>query len=320
MKIFFYSGAEWLEQPHAQRDEPFHASSHQQIDLSSSSLNTGDAIGINPKEAGIRHIASRLRSDIAEDYNQALALYSKLKAGQRGFTFCFLTNALPLAECDFPCGWRSGIDQFYLSNDLPSHPRLLVCFTGRAKALNMPIPCFHATAIRHFDGIAYFYDHNDDFYIKREGLVIKAFLKLLDIAPWENIATLGTSAGGTMALRISPTLFRGRRLAASPPILRDLKLKKKLEDTKSRWLKRARIFYAKTNAMDRHHYEYLRKLLPESQFKRRVFDLSQASNSHGTLATLMQLGSLDQNLCWLAKKKPEERTHNSAITRQTTDQ
>ncbi len=298
MRAFLFQQKRWQQQPTtSSRNQPVGLSFLQQLQQS---CRWGRGRGTAPNST--RAIALLLGSEHAKDYNKALKLYRNRNGETSGFNLSYLKHAQHLESIHFPHYWRQGIDQAYLSATLPDRPRLLVCFTGRARALNMSIPCFHATARHHFDGLVYFVDRENDFYFACESALLKALDSLCELAPWHRVALLGTSAGGVMALRLEASAPIGRRLAASPPVLRDSRLLARLQNQGCRSLRHSRIFYASENPIDTPHYNHLRTTLPAHQFRRCVFDLSWASRSHGTLATVMQLGALDQQLRWLAEQ------------------
>jgi hypothetical protein len=259
----------------------------------------------------VRTLALLLRRNNPRAYNQALRLHRLLRKVSHGERDPFgmleyLQHSLPLTVKDFPLHSHRQVDQIYLRRDLGHEPNILICFTGMAAQLNMPIPCFHSLACRYFDGIAYLFDPHQDLYVSRERQVLSALQDLQQMMPGCRFSALGTSGGGTIALRLPESLGFGRRLSASPPVMRDPALLARLDAGCLKDIGQARIFYAPSNALDRRHFQYLQHTLPSELFDQTVFNLDWASLSHGTLATVMCLGALPSQLAWLSGN-PEAR-------------
>jgi hypothetical protein len=176
-----------------------------------------------------------------------------------------------------------------------------------ARALNMPIPAFHAKAIKKFDGIAYFFDEENDFYTKTQSRLEYALHSLLEMAAWKNVALIGTSGGGTITLRLPDLPLIHRRISSSPPVLRDQQLLALLEREDFVTFQNSRIFFAYGNPTDTRHYKHLRDKLPANLFEQCVFNLAWASHSHGTLGTVMRLGALDDQLRWLSQSRDSSK-------------
>lgn len=259
----------------------------------------------------LRALALLLRGNNHWSYNQALRLHRLLRKGSHGERDPFgmleyLQHALPLTAKDFPLHSHRQVDQIYLKQDLAREPNILICFTGMAAQLNMPIPCFHSLACRHFDGIAYLFDHYRDFYISRERQVLLALHDLQELMPGCKFSALGTSGGGTIVLRLPESLPFGRRISASPPVMSDPALMAQLGAGRLKDISQARIFFAPSNALDRRNFLHLQHALPREFFNQSVFNLDWASRSHGTLATVMALGALPSQLAWLSGKPETE--------------
>lgn len=210
----------------------------------------------------------------------------------------YLKHCAPLTSAAFPTFWRESCHQAYL----PMRPggTLLICFAGFAKSLNMPIPCFHSIAEKVFDGIAYFFDERKDFYTTTHQAIENAVAGLMTFAPWHAVALLGVSGGATVPLRFAGHCLITKRLCASPSICRDPHVLNLIDRKELDVFSSSRLFFASKNRMDQRHYEYLKDQLPADVFDWSIYDLSWASPSHGTLATLLQIGQLAEQLEWLA--------------------
>ena len=244
-----------------------------------------------------RKLVALINSSSCDDYNLAIKLHRQSGSIKSALNMAHLGRAQPLKQDHFPAYWRKYVPQLYIKADTPEHPRLLACFTGKGHDLNMPITFFHSVAIHKFDAIAYFFDERSDFYAAEN--VEEAFQDLLMMRSWQSVSLLGASSGGPMALRLMPHPLIKRRLAASPPVMRDPRLMKLLMEQRLESFDNSRIFFASINPLDNPHYQELKKCLPSSLFDRSVYDLSWVTISHGTLAAVMLLGVLPQQLDWL---------------------
>lgn len=275
MRAFLYQDGAWCEQPAEEREHP------------------------RPRQLASRRTIGRLLHDGSHgSYIEALGRRGEPRTGPLAMPY--LEHAQPLAPGSFPAHWRRPAYQAYLPDRQEGGQRLLICFAGIARTLNMPIPCFHSIANNVFDGIAYFFDRRKDYYVSIQDEVQKAIGSLLHFAPWSSVALLGTSGGASMVLRLPRCPMITRGLSASPSILRDAQVLGLIEGRDFSAFAASRIFFAAENKLDGRHYQHLKAHLPPAIFRKSVFDLSQASPSHGTLATLMQAGTLTDHLQWLA--------------------
>jgi len=234
------------------------------------------------------------------DYNKALKIYSHAK--QKGILrMRFMDHAKPLRAADFPYLMGLGKAQLYLKEELPlSRAKILACFTGGDWQLNMPIPCFHSIAHHYFDGIAYFFDKTINYYEEIYPTILGAIRALGAIIPDPVISLLGCSAGASVVFRMPEEQPIFRRLSASPPFLRDPVVCEQLLQGKFRAIDNSRIFFAASNSMDTSHYEFLQSVLPPDMFREKVNNIDWISPSHGTLATIMAVGCLEDQIRWLS--------------------
>lgn len=256
---------------------------------------------IKPPQGGLALLspAKLILEGTHHGYNKAIELNRYLGANNGPLGMSYLNHAKPLNSDDFPTYWNEGVFQAYLSKNSSASPLLLICFAGAGKGLNMPIPCFHSIAREVFDGIAYFFDEKKDYYKTSQAQVEQAVASLLEMSPWQRVALLGTSSGGSIALRFPSHRLIQKRLSASPPICRDPEILNLIKRKKFDHFRKSRIFFAAANKLDTRHFRHLKTCLPEDLFEHSVFNLTWASISHGTLATLMQLGALTKQLEWL---------------------
>lgn len=299
MQVFLYGSRGWHGQKHAIKPQQRLAERLK-------------AIWYRPRRDRLR-VAQLLSNGTHHGYNQALRLNRRLGASPRTFGMAYLEHAKPLSRDQFPTYWRKAVFQAYLPEQAPESASLLICFTGFAKALNMPLPCFHSIARKAFDGIAYFFDEKNDLYTTDQARLEQAIAGLLKMAPWQRVALIGTSGGGTVTLRFPKHPLIKRRLSASPPVCRDLQLLKFLDQEDFQNFHQSRIFFAHGNEVDTRHYDHLRNKLPADLFERCVFNLAWASSSHGTLATVMQLGDLANQLQWLSQDDESPQKQLSPI-------
>lgn len=261
----------------------------------------------HPTTLSLRVLTRLLLTPNAASYNAALRIHRSLLTRRNGEgagdrLMPYLSHALPLKSESYPALWKQPVNQLYLKLDAPAEQaRILVCFTGRAQGLNMPIPCFHATALQFFDGIAYFFDHCRDFYVSMENTIHSALEGIERLLPRSRLALLGASGGGTLVHRLLGSYQIGRRMSASPPIKEDGLLMEQLSQRNLTGFDHSRIFYAARNSIDQPQYETLQGLLPASTFSRTVYNLDWYSRSHGTLATVMELGAFSGQMKWLAE-------------------
>lgn len=247
-----------------------------------------------------RQVIELLWRKNAADYNKALRIHSLTK--QKGFQrMKFMDHAKPLKGADFPYLMHLGKTQLYLKEERPLSPaRILACFTGGDWQLNMPIPCFHSIAHHYFDGIAYFFDKTINYYEDNFPSIVDAIAALGHITPDPVISLLGCSAGASVVFRMPEQQPIFRRLSASPPFLRDPVVCEQLLQGDFRSIENSRIFYAASNSMDRSHYDFLQSVLPPDMFREKVNNIDWISHSHGTLATVMAVGCLEDQLRWLS--------------------
>lgn len=246
-----------------------------------------------------------LKAPDVTHYNAALQCHRLFTTDSQGtvdkiFWPC-LRHALRLEPETFPSFWQQTVDQLYLKrNTTEKQFKILICFTDQGTGLNVPIPYFHSIAVQLFDGIAYFFDHDLDYYTSKEPLLCAAFNSIKRVAPESQFSFLGTSGGATAALRLSDGFQVVRRISASPPIGQDPQLKERLLQGKLEEFAHSRIFIAASNSMDQKAYWLLQDHLPAHVFSKTVYNLDWHSHSHGTLATVMELGALPGQLSWLA--------------------
>jgi pimeloyl-ACP methyl ester carboxylesterase len=286
MGTFLYRNGGWHEQTHG-------------IDLPQKSQESFNAITYDSPVDSFSLIKLLLEGT-HHGYNKALALNKRFGSDKGSFDMSYLNHAKQLNPDDFPACWTEALFQAYLPEQISNKASLLICFTGRGGGLNMPIPCFHSLAREVFDGVAYFFDEDKDFYVANQAHVEQAVASLLELFPWKRVALLGVSGGGAIALRFPRHPLIKRRLSASPPICRDQQLLSWINHKKFDDFINSRVFFSYGNKLDTRHYRYLKAHLPAELFERSVFNLAWASESHGTLATLMGLGALTKQLEWLS--------------------
>lgn len=104
------------------------------------------------------------------------------------------------------------------------HPRnALVCFTGNALKLSVPVQLFHCLAVEQFDLIIYLRDFSKQFFtegipgIARNQAELNAFLR--SQIPMDcRIAVLSASGGGYAAVRFAENVHADRLAMFSPPL------------------------------------------------------------------------------------------------------
>jgi hypothetical protein len=253
-----------------------------------------------PPGSAHRRAIELLRENNAYAYNHALRLHKKAK--EKGFQrLYFLDHSLPLNSLEYPHFIGNSEAQLYLKDTRPTGPtRILACFTGWDKNLNIPIPCFHSLACHHFDGIVYFFDTTQSLYLEIFPLVLDAIHALQGVCPNPAVSLIGCSAGAGVLFRIQQFSFIQRRLSASPLLLRDQVYCEELRQGNLQGMTNSRIFFAASNSVDTPHYRFLQETLPAELFQQIVHNIDWLSFSHGTLATIMSIGRLNDQLGWLA--------------------
>jgi hypothetical protein len=285
MRTLVYRNGDWREQPHG-------------IEPPQSGQEEFKTINGNSNTDRLR-LTQLLLDGTHYGYNKALQLYQNSDASIGSFGMSYLNHAKQLSSSDFPNHWSEPEFQAYLPQEISNNTLLLLCFTGVGQGLNMPIPCFHSIAKHVFDGIVYFFDVQKDYYTANQAQVEQAVARLLELSSWQRVALIGASGGGSITLRFPSHPLVKKRLSASPPICRDQQVLNLIKRRKFENFRKSRIFFAVGNKIDTRHYRHLKSHLPTELFDQSVFNLAWASESHGTLATLLQLGALSKQLEWL---------------------
>lgn len=134
--------------------------------------------------------------------------------------------------------------------------RALVCFTGNALELNLPVRIFHALARPHFDVLVYLRDHRKQLFfdgiptLAEDRMALEGWVKSRvpdDCA----LSVLGTSSGGVAAAFFAER-FRARRLMlfGPPPQFRGLA---PVGGTCRMNLDDVRVLFATESAMDQRY-------------------------------------------------------------------
>ncbi|MGR8922123.1 MAG: hypothetical protein ACU85V_21100 [Gammaproteobacteria bacterium] len=174
--------------------------------------------------------------------------------------------------------------------------RLLVCLTGNANRLNVPVQLFHFMAMAWFDAVVYLRDDSKRAFVHglpgiaaSPGALSGALASMLPAH--EHLAVLGTSTGGYAAAGLAGDLASHRTALFSPlyafrgaPV-RDAALARRGADT--------RVFFARGAGDAEHLPPWQQGPLAASV---RVLDTA----THGTLAYLIHAGRSAELLRWLA--------------------
>lgn len=174
---------------------------------------------------------------------------------------------------------------------------VLICVTGNALRLNMPIHVFHLAAADRFDVLIYLRDPGKQQYIagiQGLGRTVDELVESLRayIPPRCRISVLGTSGGGIAAARIANGLHASRLMLFSPPL--SFKGVMAVEDGGLDNVGSAKLFFAQHNSRDA-------RLAKDWQATRAALAIEFVdSDSHGTLSHLASRGRLDSLIDWLA--------------------
>lgn len=192
---------------------------------------------------------------------------------------------------------REYITPDYQQFQTRSHPRTaLVCFTGNALRLNVPVQLFHCIAANRFDLIIYLRDFKRCSFtqgipgIARDQDELHALLR--SRIPMDcRIAVIGTSGGGFAAVRFAERVGAERLAMFSPPLR--LKDERAVEGEARVPPENVRIYFAGMNQGDRAFASDWSSTGYASST--RLF----ATDSHGTLRYLLGCEQGDALLNWL---------------------
>jgi hypothetical protein len=172
----------------------------------------------------------------------------------------------------------------------------LVCFTGNAQRLNMPVQLFHILAIHAFDLVIYLRDEKKQRFIDGIPGLGTSLEELGDtlselIPSGCHTAILSASSGGVAASRIAETLAADRMALFSPEFA--FKNVTAIGDQTKMSTENTRLFFARTNAGDvRLAAQWNNSHLGDST---RWLD----TRTHGTLTHLVYAGNFQALADWL---------------------
>lgn len=192
---------------------------------------------------------------------------------------------------NFPALHARPISQLHIKNNREPK-KLLICITGHRRQLNMPIPLFHSKAWNHYDGIAYFFSKSKNFYNGEEDFVESQIMKLVELFRPIKLDLIATSGGGPLGMLLNNRLITGKKLIASPPVLRNDRSVKMIESKDYEPISNAKILFCSTAEEDSNHYQYMKTTLPACKFTEIVLDVSCNYKKHSTLLYALQSGIL----------------------------
>jgi len=177
------------------------------------------------------------------------------------------------------------------------HPRnALVCFTGSALRLSVPVQLFHCLAVEQFDLIIYLRDFNKQFFtqgipgVACNQAELNAFLR--SQIPMDcPIAVLSTSGGGYAAARFAEEVHADRLVMFSPPFkFKDVGA---VGESAVIPAENVRIYFGSRHQSDGQYASDWARTGYASSI--RWFD----TKSHGTLRFLLECGQSDALFGWL---------------------
>ena len=192
--------------------------------------------------------------------------------------------------------------QLWQSNDKPQNA--LICFTGNARKLNIPVQLFHCSVARHFDLIIYLRDPSQRLFTQGiPGLAkdINGLGNYLRSQVPQDCQTsiVGTSGGGYAALAVAEQLNAHRTALFSPPL--NYQGTKIIGQHKGVPIQHVRLYFARQNLRDVNWANDWKN----TEYRHAVRWLQ--TDSHGTLAYLYRSGNFDHCLSWLRADKSPPR-------------
>lgn len=179
------------------------------------------------------------------------------------------------------------------------HPRsVLVCLTGNAQRLSMPVQLFHCAAAKAFDLLIYLRDPaRQRFTCGAPGLggnLDELSETLRQSIPADcRIAVLSTSGGGTAALHIGEALSACRAALFSPPYhFKDINA---VPDAGVANVGDVRLYFGAYNERDRR----LARVWQDAGIAVPIVWLN--TRSHGTLLHTASVGGFEELLVWLSR-------------------
>jgi hypothetical protein len=185
----------------------------------------------------------------------------------------------------------------------------LVCFTGNAQRLNMPVQLFHILAIRTFDLVVYLRDDKKQRFtggIPGLGTDLEELGdSLSDMIPGGcHTAILSASSGGVAASRIAEALTIDRMALFSPEFA--FKNISAISDETKMSAENTRLFFARNNAGDaKLAAQWSKSHLGDSI---RWLD----TRTHGTLTHLVYAGDFQALANWLGGDVDRVENHETA--------
>lgn len=212
-------------------------------------------------------------------------------------------NAPSLVGSSMPIYANTPINQAYVDEAWQRHnhhgKKLLICATGRTNTLNMPLPIFHAHALRHFNAIVYLFDTRKTHYQECAESTIKCVESLLSLLKPGVLGFLGTSAGACMAIDLSIRHKNSKVVASSPIFKKYPHIKEHLQSIpRSRLNQTLRITYG-DNPIDSHDKDYFLSLNTHNQ-PLIAYNMSFISPAHASLGVTLLNDMFHELLSWLA--------------------
>lgn len=173
--------------------------------------------------------------------------------------------------------------------------RVLICITGYARQLNMLIPLFHSLCWDAYVRIACFFTKSFDFYYgeeKRFYHELKKSLNYLIFKMWINRYFWWD--GGSLGLLLKSELINGRKLIASPPILRSQRFMEVMKKGNFDFLDDANVIFSAFDSSDKMHYDYMKSEIPPPLFSKTVQDVSKEYKKHLTFVYAAHSGMLHE--------------------------
>lgn len=176
--------------------------------------------------------------------------------------------------------------------------KALICFTGKAMQLNMPVRVFHLLASPHFDCIVYLRDHCRQLFLDGIETVaddlggLNAFVRKQ--VPDDCALSVLSTSGGSIAATFFAERYGAQRALLSGP-LAEFRNTRPLARNCQMETDNVRLIFAKRNPMDQRFAEQWAATAYAPAM--RMLD----TNRHDTLTYLFeQNGDLENMLSWLA--------------------
>lgn len=176
--------------------------------------------------------------------------------------------------------------------------RTLVCFTGNALKLNVPVQLFHLLALDWFDSVIYLRDTQRQFFTRGISGLASSFEALTELIgqhlrPGAEVSVLGTSSGGYPAIRYAQRAQARRVALFSPPMF--FRNVSALDHRRLIDANNVRLYFAdscKADARFRSSWE-------ETDYRSSVHMI--ATTSHSTFSDLLTKGGTDEMFAWLSQ-------------------